>query len=213
MKRYLPAAALAAALSFGFGGAANAAVYDINFDQCGCGLSDYGTITVTPDGATNTLHVDVLLNSTTFFNQAGGGLDALAFDLVGNPDITLSNLDPATFATNGAQSAGTHHEDGLGDWDYIVTWIGPPTNNGTLGVHELNFDITGTSNLVLDSNLISGKNIYFSVDIIQAGNTGVVGATLGSAVAEPATWALMIAGIGMLGAGLRLRRKDELQFA
>ena len=210
MTRYLPVAAIAAALSFGFGGVASAAVYDINFDQCSCGLSDYGTITVTPDGVTDTLHVVVALNSTTFFNQAGGGLDALAFSLSGSPAITLSGL-PSNFGTNGAQSAGTHHEDGLGDWGYIVTWVGPPTNNGTLGVHDLAFDITSLSNLALTSNLISGQNIFFSVDIIQGGNTGVVGATL-SAVPEPATWALMIAGIGMVGAGLRLRRKEGLQF-
>ena len=50
----------------------------------------------------------------------------------------------------------------------------------------------------------------FSADIDEPGD-GVFAPTL-DGLSEPASWALMIVGVGMVGAGLRLRRKDEVEF-
>jgi len=197
-------------------GASHATTYTLNVDGCssGCGYSNYGTVDVTGQG-TNTLTFDIeLANNVVFFNQAGQPDEA--FSLIGNPTITISGL-PSTFGTNGSQAAGTHHESAFGDFDYAVQWLGPPTNNGSLGVQSLQFTVTGAGPLTLDSNLVGGKNIFFTVDVAAVTNgvvaTGNVGATLtGGGIPEPATWAMMIMGMGGIGAIMR-RRRSELALA
>ena len=211
--------AMSTVLSFAsFGLAQAATVYDLNLDHCssGCGKSDYGTVTVAPTNGGDTLNVSVSLDPSVFFNQAGKGFDAIAFDLVGNPTVTIGGL-PSNFSLNGSQNVGSHHEDGLGSWGYVVDWVGPPTNNGSLGVETLNFTVTGTAPLELGFNTVDGKEVFFSVDIASvldsgAVATGVVGATM-SAVPEPAAWSLMILGLGGLGAVLRMRRRSAMAMA
>ena len=200
-------AALAAALATA--GASHAVTYTLNVDGCssGCGYTNYGTVEVTGQG-TDTLTFDIeLASNVVFFNQAGQPDEA--FSLIGDPPITISGL-PSTFGTKGSQDAGTHHESAFGDFDYAVDWLGPPTNNGSLGVQSLIFTVTGPSALTLDSNLVGGQNIFFTVDVAaKVGdviNTGNIGATLTGGIPEPATWAMMILGMGGIGATLRRRR-------
>lgn len=76
-----------------------------------------------------------------------------------------------------------------------VTWGGPQTftfgNGGAFSVslRDTNFAINGaTTNVVGDFRLISESV---------------------AAVPEPATWAMMLLGFGMAGAGLRSRRKQQ----
>jgi hypothetical protein len=217
MKKILAGVAAAAALALA--GSAHATVYNLDQDGCssGCGLSSYGTVTVTGEG-TSSLHFVVSLDPTVWFNQAGGGHDAFAWSLDGDPTITVSGL-PSTFETNGSQAPGSHHENGFGNFDYIVSWVGPPTNNGSLGVQTLTFDVTGLVNLTLDPN----DTIFMTVDVTRGANgpTGVIGGTLctdertcghegggGGPVPEPATWAMMLMGFGGLGAMLRRNRRQ-----
>jgi hypothetical protein len=215
MKKFLAGVAAVAALALA--GSAQATIYNLDQDGCssGCGLSSYGTVTVTGEGTTS-LHFVVSLDPTVWFNQAGGGHDTFAWSLVGDPTITVSNL-PSTFEANASQAAGSHHENGFGDFGYIVNWVGPPTNNGSLGVQTLTFDVTGLVNLTLDPN----DDIFMTVDITRGANgpTGVIGGTLctdedcggpgpgGGPVPEPATWAMMLLGFGGMGAILRRNRR------
>ena len=222
MKRFLAGVAAVAALALA--GSAHAAIYTLDQDGCtgSCGLSSYGTVTTTGEGTTS-INFVVSLDPGVFFNQAGTAHDSLAWNLVGDPAITVSGL-PATFAANGAQSAGAHHENGFGDFGYAVDWIGPPTNNGALGVQTLNFTITGAVNLTLTPNDLT----WLTVDITRGPNgpTGVIGGTLcvtqdcghegggGGPIPEPATWAMMLIGFGGMGAILRHnRRRARMAFA
>ena len=211
MKTFRSALALAT-LTAGLAtaGLSHATTYTLNVDGCssGCGYSNYGTVDVSGQG-TNTLTFDIqLASNVVFFNQAGQPDEA--FSLIGNPTITISGL-PSAFGTNGVQAAGSHHESAFGDFDYSVEWLGPPTNNDALSVQSLSFTVTGPSALTLDSNLVGGQNIFFTVDVAAVTNgvvsTGNVGATLtGGGVPEPATWAMMIFGMGGIGVTLRRRR-------
>lgn len=208
MKKFLIGAVAAAGLALA--SQANATVYTLTDDHCTgtCGgLSNYGTITVT---GTTTLDIVIDLAANVFFNPNGNGLDTVAWDLVGNPLISVSGL-PATWGVNGNQAAGsTNHEDGFGDLDYIVniSSLAPTT------VHHLEYFVTGAganagNTLTLDHNVADNQNIFFTVDVIGTnGKTGVIGATLtGGGVPEPATWAMMLLGFGGMGALLRRRRQ------
>jgi hypothetical protein len=217
-------AGIAAVAALALAGSAHATLYTLDQDGCssGCGLTSYGTVTTTGEGTTS-IHFVVSLDAGVFFNQAGTGHDSFAWNLAGDPTITVSGL-PSTFVTNGSQDAGTHHENGFGDFGYIVDWIGPPTNNGTLGVQSLTFDITSSSILTLEPNDL----VFMTVDITRGpdGPTGVIGGTLcvdqndcgenpgGGPVPEPATWAMMLIGFGGMGAILRHnRRRSRMAFA
>ena len=218
MKRILLGAAMAAAMAIGGGTVAHAAVYDLTVVGCTtCTLTNYGTVTTTGEGTTS-VDFSISLATDVFFNQAGGAHDAFAWNLSGDPSVTVSGL-PALFGTNGAQSAGSHHEDGLGFFEYAVNYIGPPNDNSSLCCQTLNFTITSLSNLFFTPNSIGGEDVFFSVDVAQVATdgvkTGVIGAVCpngdcghegggGGPVPEPATWAMMILGFG--GVGWMLRR-------
>jgi hypothetical protein len=229
MKKILLGAAMVAALAIGGGTVAHAAVYDLTVVGCTtCTLTSYGTVTTTGEGTTS-VDFSIQLATDGYFNQAGGAHDAFAWSLLGDPDVTVSGL-VAPFGTNGTQSAGTYHEDGLGDFEYAIQYVGPPNNNSTLCCQTLNFTITSLSDIFFTSNLIDGEDVFFSVDVAQVlanGDraTGVIGAICpngdcghegggGGPIPEPATWAMMLIGFGGMGAILRRnRRHARMAFA
>jgi len=214
MKKFLLGAVAAAGLAFA--SQAGAATYVLTDDHCTgtCGgLSNYGTITVS---GTTTLDIVIDLASNVFFNPNGNGLDTVAWDLVNNPLISTSL--PSGWAVNGVQSPGSNHEDGFGDFDYMIN-----ITNGSTSTHHLEFFVTGSgvnagNTLTLDHNVADNQNIFFSVDVIGSnGKTGVIGATactencgviIQGGVPEPATWAMMLVGFGGMGALLRQRRRQ-----
>ena len=232
MKKVLLGAAMAVAMSVGGGSVAQASTYLLNVDNCsgGCGSTNYGSIFVTGEG-TNTLSVDIELNSNVIFQQAGGGPgghDEVWWSL-NESSTTIAGLsDP--FIPNGLQAAGSHDANGnsFGTWDYVIQYKPGEGNpaDATGGVHSLLFTLTGT-NPILDFNTIGLNNLYWVVDVAGYSadgktliNTGRVGATLcvtrecghegggGGEVPEPATWAMMLMGFGGLGAMLRRNRRQ-----
>jgi hypothetical protein len=60
------------------------------------------------------------------------------------------------------------------------------------------------------ANLTSGSITSAGLVGPQGQQQAISHITLFTGVPEPATWAMMILGFGMVGAGLRLRRRDEL---
>jgi hypothetical protein len=195
---------------------ASAATYLLTDDGCGCGLSNYGTITVTNSAS----FVDVLVSlaSGVYFNAAGGSAqhNSLSFDpsdtnaahITGLTAKNSSNvlLASGVFVPGNSSTAQSPY----GVFSEDIDWVGPPTNNGTLSslAHTLEFDLpTGTT-------FGSTGGFYFTADILNAatGGTGNVGAVL-SAVPEPATWAMFLIGFGGIGFMTRTRRKGAVASA
>jgi hypothetical protein len=108
---------LFALLGLGSGLPAVADVYSLTVDHCtgGCGTAPFGTIDVTQDGA-NTVVFDVTLESAAFVKTGFAG--SFAFDLLGNPTISVSNLSSGWSLLSAA--ASSLHFDGLGKLDYAL---------------------------------------------------------------------------------------------
>ena len=218
MKLRGMAVALALALGSVAAGSASAATYYLNDGGGAFGDQAFGTVTVT--GSATDLHFDVLLNSpfqfittgshVTFAGNLGGtigGLVVLGSDNVNSTNFTFSSTLTPTIP-----------DSPFGGFDFSLdcktgSSSAPCGQNGGGGHpfgNELIFDISGTGLSVLPATPDGSKPIYFAADIVNTtnGNTGVVGATGSNAgVPEPATWGLMIAGFGAIGAAMRQRRR------
>jgi hypothetical protein len=178
-------------------GAASADVYNLSFSDA-FGTGNFGTVTVT--GTSTDLHFVVALTSPYQLVDTGahflfsGNLSGTGFTLSGAPaGLTLStgtiSNAPFTgfdFGINCNAACGTGGSSPLGS--------------------TLTFDILGTGLSVLAADPFNGHTINFAADIVGNGTTGVVGGGLTPGVPEPATWALMIAGIGIAGGMLRRRQ-------
>ncbi|MFL5298049.1 MAG: PEPxxWA-CTERM sorting domain-containing protein [Phenylobacterium sp.] len=207
MKKLLTSAAVAAALSLIGASSADAAKYFLTVADPGAGLtgSPYGEVDVLGDG-TSSLDITVMLYGTNEFHWTNDvNHHALAFDLVGNPTITISGL-ASNFSGGPTQAAGSNSASPFGAFDYAINF---PKLTGPMPViQSFNFTVTGAPHLTLETTHSSLGDTFFATDILGAGGkTGNVGAQVPFGVPEPATWALMIMGFG--GAGAMLRRQRQ----
>jgi hypothetical protein len=198
-------------------------VFDIDIACPGCGPgAPYGTITVT-EIAGDDLSVVVQLNpGVSFHRNVNPNQHALAFSLLGDPNITISSLNDARFSANGPQAAGGFAAPPMGTFDYRIDFEvgvkGPPSP----ALSTLSFNIGGATPLSLASLESTPVNcatcvpsgihqIYFAVDISNQTSTGVftgnAGATISSGVPEPSTWAMML--IGFAGLAFTTSRKRK----
>lgn len=231
MTRHLPAAAFAAALTFGFGGAASAATlmaatgtpltYAVHSPG---GQPDGNQLTqdTNPGGflidytSTSVLHDNG--NTGGFATVTGvGGIGGNGFvDLTIDPEDPLTGFTAIKFnliLPNNplAPGSGTVFDWntrvyflGGGFQDFLDTAAAPPERYIVADPGQVMTKIVFTE---LDGDYLDKTEVAFNFDgIEQVSLDGVTG------VPEPATWAFMIAGFGMLGAGLRLRRKEDVEF-
>jgi choice-of-anchor C domain-containing protein len=116
----------------------------------------------------------------------GPGSYSLSFYLSGNPD--------------GAPSTKTL-DVSVGSANQVFTYtIGANTHSDMMyQLETLPFSTSGTTTL------------SFTSEDVNSPYGPVVGGVSVSGVAEPATWAMMLLGIGAMGAGLRMSRRTQLQ--
>ncbi len=120
-------------------------------------------------------------------------------------DLAHSALGHALFAVTG----GTHDQSvnlplTLGAGTYAVVFgSGQFGADGFAGLGDLN-DPVGDPSLIRS---------FFGPDWSQFDDNGVRVFVNGAAVPEPASWALMLAGFGAVGMGLRARRRTTIRFA
>ena len=197
-------------------------VYTFDQDGCsgtGCGLTNYGTVTLTDlfsGGNPAGVNVKVsLLGGSGLVDTGAMTGHTMAFNLSGSPSIAVSGLPslwtltgPASFTPNG----------GWGTFNFVLDCNAAcsSSNPWTAG---LDFDIT-TASITTASFIDSGtaSDTYFIADISNPNGgtalTGRIGAsytgTTTTQVPEPLTMSLFAAGLaGMAG----LRRRKSLSRA
>ena len=199
---------LLALLGLGSAVPALADTYSLTIDHCtgGCGTAPFGTIDVTQDGA-NTVLVDVSLNSAAFVSTGFPG--SFAFDLLGNPTISVSNLTSGWSLLSA--SSGSLQFDGFGNLDYALECVVCGNGGSNPFAGPISFDVTAlglTPASFLDLST-GNTQAYFVADIMgSTGNTGPVGATLvpgGTSVPEPEMLGLL--SLGFMGTLLARRRR------
>jgi hypothetical protein len=219
-SRGVLAAALISGLTVLASASANASVFTMDIACIACGTGPYGTVTATD--VAGGLQIDIELASTiTFHQNQNGNQHAIAFDLVGNPTISLVNPLPSGFSlvsTGAGSIAAPPFTNGAGNsnFEYAINYTG---NSGL--VNSLVFELSGLTTASLQSQTyncnvicVGTKNIFFALDLSNIDGsstfTGNVAATSTPAVPEPSTWAMMI--LGFFGVGfLAYRRKNQGQ--
>jgi hypothetical protein len=175
----------------------------------GLGSGPFGTVLVTEDaGALD--FVETLAAGFKFHENPDPNHSAFAFSLAGDPAITISDLTGGFTQKVGANFSASP----FGSYDYALKCSGCGHGYGHGLAGPLSFTVSGPGLTIasLLSNLKDSQHIFFTTDVVNGnGKTGNVGATgsgpVGGAVPEPAAWALMIVGLGGIGASLRRRRE------
>ncbi|HEY5289627.1 MAG TPA: PEPxxWA-CTERM sorting domain-containing protein [Caulobacteraceae bacterium] len=126
--------------------------------------------------------------------------------LPGNPDMFIGSFSLAgtgfTFE-NGGTSLNTDTTDWqsaiVGSPSYTVTWSQP-------GGSPVSFGLNGTSPWGTLAGIAGGANFIWATAPANDTGESFFETKISPALPEPATWAMMLAGFGGLGAMLRRRR-------
>lgn len=211
MKLVKYAGALAAlSVSLGVSSAASADTYLLNVSQAQSALpAPYGQVDVTESGAGQLSFTVTLFDGLTFVDT--GAHHMFTFSLDGVGAVTFGGL--ASGLTGGGSSgAGNVSNSPYGGFDFYVNCGSPACSNGGSGSYAGPLTFTVDAAGLTLANLGAGSSGYlFAADTLAPGRSGVTGTIAGGTpvpgVPEPATWAMLILGFGMVGAGLRLRRQ------
>lgn len=170
----------------------------------GLTLTDYSAIYITSTGGCCTADPTVLngfgaaVNSfvagggnLSIENYIGGSYDGVVPGGTGPGDVRGSAVSPAYFCSDKETVTAAGIAKGFSQ---------PPTDG--CWSHEA-YDFGGYWKGIGYSNLIASDPALFA----DGSSFQAIGGTLGSTAPEPTTWALMILGIGGVGASMRSRRK------
>jgi hypothetical protein len=211
MKFRSAVAMTAVAIALSAAGASQAATLTSDFTVDGAtgGLnatSPYGQVTVDDTGGTLAFNVS-LYDGLVFRNAPDSNHYSFTFNLdTASASISgISDNGTGTFTA----VAGPVNQSPFGSFEYAVDCTsGCSTGYNASSPTQLSFTVSAPTALTINDIVTNGSNYYFAADVSNTqGVTGNIGATgLTGGVPEPATWAMMILGMGGIGATLRRRR-------
>lgn len=192
-------------------------------------VASFGTVNVTENAGK--LDFSVSLAEGFVFHQNNSTHHAFTFELLKDPAITFSGLSAGFTALNvkgGSAPAAAITEQPFGtNWDYGIdcnslgnkaAGSGCRAGYNKANPTSLSFTVASSAGLSLaslESTSYGGKSIYFAADVANAaGRTGNVGAVFSAnsaiqptaPVPEPSEWAMLLAGLGVVGGAAHRRR-------
>jgi hypothetical protein len=170
---------------------------------------------VTPTGANFTFSYQGTLSGDSGLTQ---GSRLVIFDFAGYVPGTVTSPFANLSSTAELISSGLITIPGQVDdpslWNLVFTYTGPDfqVSGGPFAPIEFN-GLSAVSTLSqLGSDTFAAVTVKNNPDGVPGGtgtplfDQGFI--TVPSAIPEPATWGMMILGLGMIGAGLRMRRRQ-----
>jgi len=200
------------AASVSFAAAAQSASYSLNAtDVSAFGSGSFGSVSLT-QSASDVL-VSVSLRSDLNFVDTGSH-SLFSFNLGGKS--SKEDVGSITFASGlngvfGVEDGSTNSP--FSKFTYEINCVSKCTPGGSGGGYVDPLSFTVHNALVSEFAQLStgkGTGAYFAADVINlSGNTGVIGATV-AAVPEPETYAMLLAGLGLMGWTARRRNRSSV---
>jgi len=202
VKNFLFGAAGILVVAAGFPAPAKAdLIFSLTQDGCTgtCGAGPFGTITVAQGVNNQTVTVTETLATGVEFIKTGAG-NALEFNLLGDPNITIAGLTAGFSVGPAPQTAST-----FGTFDYSILCSGCGKGASSPLPGPLTFTTTDGSILTPLDFVGNAGGYFFASDVIGVnGNTGNVAALGPTSLPEPGTLAMF--GVGLIGL-IATRRK------
>ncbi|MHA6722275.1 PEPxxWA-CTERM sorting domain-containing protein [Sphingomonas sp. RS2018] len=129
----------------------------------------------------------------------------------GGNAVTLSNFSTTGGASFGNEDAGFYYNPAKGSRPeqrlLVIGGAGRANSFSENGIDDFEIDIAVSSS----GEALGVLGVAYTLDYVLYQGTGALtDASISAAVPEPATWAMMLVGFGMVGAASRYRRRSTV---